>query len=235
MKKITFEVCAENIDAVRAAIIGGADRVELCRELDLDGLTPHVDTIREAVALAQESSREFGVMVLVRQRDGDFIYNAEEKRIMTDDIKRICHLGVDGIVIGALTPALKVDTQWTKAVTEIAHSQELSVTFHRAFDRAANLYDALECLVDIGVDRILTSGGQPDVVSGIEILTSLNRLAAGRISIMPGGSVRSSNISRLYRNVGASEYHGSCRQRLANGEFATDPEEIKRIIDILNQ
>ncbi len=235
MDKIKFEVCAENINAVKAAIKAGADRVELCRDLALDGLTPDEDTIRRAVALARGSSRRFEVMVLVRPRSGGFIYNHEEKRTMTDSIRTICGLGADGVVTGSLAPDMTVDADWMKEAVELAHSNGLSATFHRAFDHVADPAEALGTLIDIGVDRILTSGGRPDVISGIDELAALNRMADGRISIMPGGGVKSSNISRLHSVVGASEYHGSCRRTSADGNCSTDLQEIKLIVDILNR
>lgn len=234
MSKYKFEVCAENIKAVKAAIEGGADRVELCRDLDADGLTPDEVAIQEAVALAHHSNRHFEVMVLIRPRSGNFIYDDEEKRIMADGIKNVCSLGADGVVIGALTPEMTVDADWIKNAVEIAHEKGLSVTFHRAFDHVADFGEALECLIDIGVDRILTSGGHPDVDSGIDVLAALNRISAGRVSIMPGGGVNSSNISRLRHAIGASEYHGSCCRMAADGNRATDPQEVKRIVNILN-
>lgn len=235
MNECKLEVCAENLAAVEAALAGGAHRVELCSNLALDGLTPDDDTISRAVILAREAGRPFDIMVLVRPRPGDFIYTDDEKLAMVESIRHICRLGADGIVIGALKPDMTVDATWIKEAAAIGRAHGLSVTFHRAFDHVADFSDALETLVEIGVDRILTSGGCADVNQGMDNLAALHRLARGRISIMPGGGVTSDNIGRLRRTVGATEFHGSCRKLKCDGLYATDVSEVKRIVDILNE
>lgn len=230
MSKYLFEVCSTSIEDVKAAIAYGADRVELCRDLDTGGLTPDYDTIRAAVKLARDAGRPFSVMVLVRSREGDFIYSEAEKELMKRSVDEICDLGVDGVVVGALNPDLSIDLAWTTQIVELAHAKKCSVTFHRAFDRVVDFDQALNDVIAAGADRILTAGGCYGAERGIDTLTKLVRRADGRIIVMPGGGVRSSNISHLRDTINATEYHSSCR--IANQQSAS-PLEVQEIVSLL--
>lgn len=233
MEKCLFEVCSANIDDVIAAIEGGADRVELCRNLEEDGLTPDYDTIKKAVGLAQNAGRSFGVMVLVRCRAGGFVYTDEEKALMKRSVADIIKLGVDGVVVGSLNPDMKVDTEWIDQIVEMAHKSDVSVTFHRAFDYVADFGEALDALIGIGVDRILTAGGREGAEKGSEILSQLIRQADGRIIVMPGGGVRSYNVSYLQKMTGAREYHSSCRCASVGGHRGANIAKIRKIAQFL--
>lgn len=235
-KEITkpmLEVCCASLEDVAAAIEGGADRVELCRDLEADGLTPEYDTVRKAVAMARDAGRPFRVMVLVRSRDGGFIYAPEEKEEMCRSVADIIAMGVDGVVVGSLNPDLTVDTAWTREIVEMVHARNLSVTFHRAFDHVTDFAQALEDLVAAGVDRVLTAGGTNGAERDADTLARLVRQAAGRIVVMPGGGVRSSNIARLRAATRAVEFHSSCR--LLAAPSVVSPSEVRNLANALNQ
>lgn len=230
MNKYLFEVCSTSIDDVKAAIACGADRVELCRDLDTGGLTPDYDTIRATVELARKAGRPFSVMVLIRSREGNFIYSEAEKTLMKRSVDEICDLGVDGVVIGALNPDLSIDTVWATQIVELAHAKNCSVTFHRAFDRVTDFDKALDEVIATGADRILTAGGCYGAERGIDTLAQLVRRADGRIIIMPGGGVRSANISHLRDTINATEYHSSCR---IDAQQNASPLEVQKIASLL--
>lgn len=233
MNDCQFEVCSSSIDDVVAAIEGGADRVELCRNLEEDGLTPDYGTIRAAVGLARKAGRHFTVMVLVRCRAGGFVYTGEEKAFMKRSVAEIISLGADGVVVGSLNPDGTVDSCWVSEIVEMARASGLSVTFHRAFDHVADFSKALDDLIEIGVDRILTSGGRDGAEKGANTLSRLISRADDRIIVMPGGGVRSSNISYLKRTTGAGEYHSSCRCTSAGGHNGASVEEIRKVAQFL--
>lgn len=235
MSNSQLEVCSSSIDDVVAAIEGGADRVELCRNLEEDGLTPDYETIKAAVGQSRNAGRHFAVMVLVRCRAGGFVYTDEEKALMKRSVAEIITLGVDGVVVGSLNLDGTVDSSWVKEIVEMAHASGLSVTFHRAFDHVADFSKALEELVSAGVDRVLTAGGHDGAAKGADTLSKLISRAGDRIIVMPGGGVRSSNISYLKRTTGAGEYHSSCRYTSAGGHNGANVEEIRKIAQFLKE
>lgn len=231
-EKTDFEVCCETVEAVREAILGGASRVELCQALPLDGLTPSAAAINLSAQLRDETRdhEPIKLMVLIRPREGNFIYSELEKDVMLADIEMAASLGADGVVIGALTSELTIDAQWTLRAVQKARRLGLSVTFHRAFDRVINPLEALEFLADAGVDRILTSGQAPSALEGTDMLRQLVERSAGRISIMPGAGISSGNIAEIRRLTGATEFHGSARLRNHDRELATDRREVAAIV-----
>ena len=228
--KIIFELCAETIAACIAARDGGADRIELCSALSEDGLTPSHGFIRAAVALSG-----LPVHVLVRPRGGNFVYSEEEFKLMRDDILHARELGASGVVIGVLNPDATVDVVRTRALVELA--SPLEVTFHRAFDSTFALEAALEDVISTGSHRLLTSGGQPDVLQGAPSLRRLNEIAAGRIAIAAGGGLRLENARDVALKAGVQQVHGSLRRKIATekagvlssgtSSYIVDPEDIR--------
>ena len=174
--------------------------MELCRRLDLGGLTP---------ALAEmEASRHalpIPLHVLIRPRAGDFVYTDGELAEMVDAIAAARELGADGVVLGALTPGRTVDELAMRQLLRAAHA--LSVTFHRAFDEVADQAVALATLIEMGVERILTSGGMPTALAGADRLRTLVEAAGDRLTVMAGGSVRPANVAELVRRSGVREVH----------------------------
>ncbi len=240
---MTFELCAETIEACVAAREGGAHRIELCSGLSEGGVTPSHGLIVEAV---EQSG--LPVHVLVRPRGGDFVYSAAEIDVMRRDILHIKELGAAGVVFGILRSDGRVDVEATRALVQLA--RPLKVTFHRAFDAAASLPEALEDVIATGADRLLTSGGQPDVVAGSAVLAELVRLAGSRIDIAVGGGLRLENAAALARATQAKHFHGSLRRRVdqpvvareSSGEGASfgsryivDAEDVRSLIRCLEQ
>lgn len=204
------EVCVESIDAVQAAQQGGTDRVEPCAGLSEGGLTPSLGTVRGALAVARVP-----VHVIVRPRGGDFLYSDSEFASVLDDVRLFREVGVQGVVIGCLTPDAQVDVPRTQALIEQAGP--LSVTFHRAFDLTTDSTQALEQLIDCGVARVLTSGQQETAPEGAACLNTLLDHAAGRIIILGCGRIRPASVAQLLRQVPLTEIHFSAQQPVPSG------------------
>ncbi|MFC3504942.1 copper homeostasis protein CutC [Micromonospora krabiensis] len=197
----TFEICIDSVEGALAAEAAGAERVELCSALFEGGLTPSIGTIETAL----RSVDRIRVHVIVRPRAGDFIYSPSEVEAMVRDVRAAVAAGAHGIVIGALTAEGDVDVPTTRALIEAAGG--VSITFHRAFDMVRDPYAALEQLIELGVDRVLTSGQEVSVLEGAPLIAELVRRAGDRIIVMPGGGITPRNIARIIEATGASEYH----------------------------
>ena len=198
-----LEVCCADLDSVLAAKAGGAHRVELCEALELDGLTPRSELIGKAV----ESG--IRVHVLIRPREGDFVYTEAEVRLMIQQIAEARQLGAQGVVWGALTGEGRIDMPLCRRLMEA--SRGMSVTFHRAFDVCREPLVTLEDIISLGCHRLLTSGQAPSAQQGIPLLRQLVAQAAGRIIIMPGAGVSPQNAAQILSETGATEIHGSLR------------------------
>lgn len=209
MRKL--EVCCGDLQSVRAAIEGGAHRVELCEALELDGLTPSEAMMESAIGMG------IPVQVLIRVREGDFVYNKDEICKMRNDIRLARKLGAAGVVIGALMPDGSIDEEAIRCMMDEAEG--LSVTFHRAFDVCRKPEEALEKIISLGCHRLLTSGQAPTAELGIPMLKKLIEQADGRIIIMPGAGVNPQNASRILEETGAIEIHGSLRR---NGHISAE-------------
>lgn len=193
-----------------AAQRAGADRIELCAGPEEGGVTPSAGLIRTA-----RETIQIPLYPIIRPREGDFFYDDEECRIMLGDIDYCKHLGCDGVVIGLLKPDGSIDERRCARLVEAAYP--MGVTFHRAFDRAADPFESLESIIRIGCERILTSGQRPVAMEGAVLIRELVRAADDRIVIMPGSGVRSANIAELVEKTGAREYHTSARMRQPTG------------------
>lgn len=202
--KYIIEIATSDFETTRSAVEGGADRIELCANLAEGGTTPSFGTIKQCCETFTVS-----LYPIIRPRGGDFLYTKEEFEVMLQDIKLCKQLGCDGLVIGLLNMDGSIDIARTARLIEIAYP--LGVTFHRAFDRCKDPFTALEQLIEIGCERILTSGQQPSVVDGVDLVAELNRIADERIIIMPGSGVRKENIKMLAEKTGCTEFHSSLR------------------------
>lgn len=200
----------DSVASALAAETGGAQRVELCDYLAGGGTTPSAGMI----AVVRNSIR-IGLHVLIRPRRGDFLYTAAECAVMKHDIQVCRDLGVDGVVIGALTKEGNIDLALTQELMEAAGA--MNVTFHRAFDLVADPYKALDDLLQLKVQRLLTSGQQESALQGANLIKELNRRAAGRLSVMPGGGVSPANVRELVARTGVSEVHASVRTAVESG------------------
>ncbi|MBQ9576277.1 MAG: copper homeostasis protein CutC [Muribaculaceae bacterium] len=208
MKRDEFmvEVCANGVESCLAAQEGGADRVELCAGIPEGGTTPSYGEIKVARRVLTTTR----LHVIIRPRGGDFLYSDLEVERMAQDIGMCRDLGVDGVVFGCLKADGTIDVEKNRYLMEC--SRGMSVTMHRAFDRAADPQRALEEIIDLGFDRILTSGQQPKAVQGVELLAKLNRQAAGRIILMAGSGVTEQNIRDIREATGLHEFHFSGRE-----------------------
>lgn len=199
-----LEVCCGTLESAQNALAGGAGRIELCAALDEGGLTPSYG-LMHAVAHLKGIRKH----VLIRPRGGDFLYSEAEVNLMLEDIALVRRLGLDGVVVGALLPDGDIDVPTMRRL--MAAAGGLSVTFHRAFDLCRDKSAALERLVELGVNRVLTSGGAPTAWAGRETLRHLVEQAAGRIGILPGAGVTPENAADILRATGACEIHASLR------------------------
>ena len=205
--KYIIEIATSDFLTTKSAVEGGADRVELCANLAEGGTTPsygHIKKCREA----------FNVLIypIIRPRGGDFLYNDAEFEIMLQDVKLCKQLGCDGVVIGLLNKDGTIDIKRTSVLVETAYP--LGVTFHRAFDRCRDPFEAMEQLIQTGCERILTSGQKPLAVDAVEIIAQLVKVADERIIIMPGSGVRKENIKMLAEQTGCVEFHSSLRGKI---------------------
>jgi copper homeostasis protein len=240
-KTFALEVAANSLASALAAQEGGANRIELCAALELGGLTPSYAQI----ALARERVR-IPIYVLIRPRTGDFVYSDDEYETMQRDIETCAALGCDGVVIGALDSSGSVDTARCRSL--ITSAGRLGVTFHRAFDMSDDPRQALEDIIALGCERVLTSGAQPDAPAGAALIRTLVEQAADRITVMPGAGVTAENIAALRALTGAREFHASAKRELPSrmragntlsgmtaGEVLSDVEQVRALVAALSR
>ncbi len=243
-----IEICANSAASAVAAQAGGAHRVELCAGMPEGGTTPSMGE----VSVARDLLTTTKLHVIIRPRGGDFLYSDIEQEIMLRDVIMAKQMGVDGVVFGALTADGDVDMEFMREL--MAEAKGLSVTFHRAFDMCRSPKEALEKIVSLGIDRILTSGQQVTAEDGIPLIKELVEQAAGRIVIMPGCGVNAGNIRKIAEGTGAGEFHLSARSgmdsamRYRNAHVSmggtvtideykisiTDPEKVRAALGALN-
>jgi copper homeostasis protein len=206
-KSYKVEIIAFTIEACSVIEQAGANRIELCANPTEGGTTPSygmIKSAREAVGIS--------LFPIIRPRGGDFLYTDAEYRLIEDDVKLCKQLGCDGVVLGLLQKDGSIDVKRTARLVELAYPME--VTFHRAFDHCRDPLEALEQLIKIGCQRILTSGQKPLATEGADLLAELVEKAADRIIIMPGSGVRPDNIAALAQKTGAVEFHASLRTQV---------------------
>lgn len=250
-----LEVCCGNPESVDAAVLGGARRIELCTDLEADGLTPPTTWIREA----KSHYPSLTVHVLIRPRAGDFVYSPAEVDVMSFQVEEALEAGADGIVLGALTPEGDVDVPLMSQLVSLVESYNLaaelvqsdlchaandshffpgparrvSITFHRAFDRCRRPFEALEQIIALGCDRILTSGQAATAEAGAATLRELQRRAGGRIGILPGGGVSPGNAARILATTSCTEIHASASVT-RGGKKVTDADLVAGILSAIN-
>jgi len=222
---ITLEVCANSTQSAIEGQKGGAVRIELCDNLSEGGTTPSLSQIDLSRQLI-----DIQLNILIRPREGDFLYSNLEFEIMKQDIHFCGKAKCDGVVFGILNRDGSVDVERNSELVNIARQYNMSITFHRAFDRCADIFKSLEDVIDLGCHRILTSGGKKTALEGKEIIRELIDASGDRIIIMPGGGITETNISELVKATSLKEFHGSFRSRYNGGM-----QYISPVFDDINE
>lgn len=235
-----LEICSFNLTSALIAQQAGAHRVELCASPEEGGTTPSPGFL-----LAARKLLHIDLYPIIRPRGGDFLYTEEEFGTMLNDIAFCKEADVNGVVIGLLNPDGTIDKRRASFLVNAAYP--MGVTFHRAFDWAINPFEAMEDIIDIGCERILTSGQRPTAMEGAKLINELVRQADDRIIIMPGSGIRAQNIAALMEQTDAPEYHTSARTRAQsrmeyvnesmkedNSAVIVDEEEVKKIIGLIS-
>ncbi len=227
-----LEICTNSYQSAKNAQEAGAHRIELCQELSAGGITPSYGLLKQVL-----DNLEIPVFVLIRPRGGNFAYSEIEFEIMKTDIQLCKELGCHGIVSGVLNSDKTIDLNRTKELVEL--SKPLAFTFHRAFDEVENAKEALGQLIDLRVERVLTSGQKASAESGIVLLQALNEISKGRITILAGSGVSAENAHK-FKAIGLKEIHASASSQFEenNSLFSmpltySDPQKIKAILDAI--
>ncbi len=200
---VLVEAAVESLDDALAAVDGGADRLELCGNLTLGGITPERELIAGVLA-----SVNVPVLVMIRPRGGSFLYSTRELDRMKRDTEAAIQLGAAGVVLGVLDAQNRVDVDQTRTLAELAGPDQ--VTFHRAIDRTPDALDAMDALLELGIGRVLTSGGAPTAGEGVERLAALVSRAEERLVVVAGGGVRANTVREVVERSGVREVHARC-------------------------
>jgi copper homeostasis protein len=240
--QIKIEICVGDLQSALEAGKGGADRIELCDNLLVGGTTPSAGTIREACRRLS-----IPVHVLIRPRAGDFLPSESELAAMRSDILTARDLGAAGVVFGVLQPDGTIAREQTARLVELA--RPMSCTFHKAFDQVAEPEEVLDVLIELGIDRVLTSGGRPTALEGVPVLKSLVERADQRIAILAGGRLAAENLGEIVARTGVREVHlGSAvtrtitsRMNLAPNDGSeihwtgVDADRVRAIVDLVRK
>jgi len=206
---ITLEICIDNYQSILNAQKAGADRLELCSALGVEGLTPSPSLVKFA-----KENFTGSLQAMIRHRAGDFYYDEMDQKIMLDDLKTMLELNVDGIVTGALTKENKVDKEFLKPFIELAKQAGKELTFHRAIDLTTDIYTSTQEIIELGFDRVLTSGAKPNVIQGLETIKSLQEKFGNQIQIMPGGGINSNNVENILNTTEVTNIHCSASKKI---------------------
>jgi copper homeostasis protein len=227
-RKCLLEISVESLEAAMAAERGGADRIELCGNLSIGGITPGAELLR-----AVRAQLRIPIFSMVRPRAGDFAYSAGEFAEMKRSMAGAKESGADGVVLGILTRDLRVDVARTRELVQSA--KPLPVTYHRAFDEAADLRQALEDVIASGAKRVLTSGGTKSALEGAAVLADLIEAAEERIIIVPGAGINAANIGKVAPRTKAREFHSGLGTSLPYGsqEYKRFEEEVRKLAEQL--
>jgi len=220
---IRFEVCTNSYQSTLNAIEGGAQCAELCEALEVGGVTPSFGTLLK-VSRIVEKSEKFDVRVLIRCRPGNYIYNNDEIDTMCWDINVARNLGFEGVVIGALNEKGELDVPAIKKM--MAVGKGMKFTFHRAIDACKNPLEAMETLINLGFDKVLTSGGKPTAFEGIEMIAEMQKRFGNKIKIMAGGGVKLNNIKEILLKTGVKNCHASLTTVVENYHSELYPNQV---------
>ena len=225
-RKCLLEISVETLEGAMAAERGGADRIELCGNLSVGGVTPDAELLR-----AVREQVRIPIFSMVRPRAGDFVYSGAEFSEMRRSIADAKESGMNGVVLGALSKNHRVDVERARELVESA--KPLPVTYHRAFDESSDLHQALEDVIQSGAKRILTSGGTKSALEGAAVLAKLIEAAGERIVILPGAGISGFNIVEVTRRTRAREFHSGLSAAIPYGskEYKRFEEEVRKLAE----
>lgn len=237
MDRVLLEVCCGSADDVIEAYRAGADRAELNCDLFHGGLTPTLGSL-----IAAKRAADIPVMAMVRPREGGFCYTGTEFAAAVEDAKLLLAHGADGLVFGFLRTDGTLDVERTRVLADLAREAGKTAVFHRAVDVVPNWREALDALIELGVDRVLTSGQEPNVPQGAQTIREMAEYAAGRIEILPGGGVNARNLDWVIRHTGCRQVHMTGHRQMADpsasngrgihfGSCLYPPEDQYRVVD----
>ncbi|AJC48749.1 copper homeostasis protein CutC [Allofrancisella guangzhouensis] len=223
---VTLEICVDNYQSIINAQKASADRLELCSALGVEGLTPSPSLVKFA-----KDNFKGSLQAMIRHRAGDFYYNRIDQQIMLDDLKAMLELDVDGIVIGALTEKNKIDKEFLEPFIKLTKQSGKELTFHRAIDLTTDIKTSIKEAIELGFDRILTSGAATSVIKGLPTIKSLQQEFGNQIQIMPGGGINSHNIKEILDTTKVANIHCSASKRILRNDdfkvFSQSALEIK--------
>jgi copper homeostasis protein len=208
LERLTLEVCVDSVDGLLAAAEGGADRIELCSALEIGGLTPSAGLLRMAARCPVP------VVAMIRPRGGDFCFNEDETALMLHEIDAVADAGLQGVVLGTSLPDGRLDRRTLERLVARAAGHGLRSTLHRAIDLCPDLAEATRQAIDLGFERILTSGGEKSAPQGLAGLARCFEAAGGRIAIMPGAGIHADNVQQLREALPLTDVHASCSEPL---------------------
>lgn len=220
MSNCVVEIAVTDFITAQSAVKGGADRIELCAGLSEGGITPSFGLIKQC-----REQLNTTLFPIIRPRSGDFLYTREEFELMMYDVGVCKQLGCNGVVVGFLQQDGQIDARRTAQVVQEAYPMQ--VTFHRAFDRCRDAFEALEVIIQTGCTRILTSGQKPKAIDALDTLRQLVSAAGNRISIMPGSGVTAMNVEEIKEKTGAREFHASLRTTSKSDMHFVNPAFVK--------
>lgn len=225
-KRFLLEISVGSLEVAVAAQRGGADRIELCREQNVGGLTPSSEVMKEA-----RKRLRIPIYVMIRPRAGNFVYSDEEFAAMRESIELAQRLEMDGVVLGILNAERRVDVVRTGELVEMA--EQMEVTFHRAIDEAADPLGAVEAIVETGAERILTSGGRATALEGADTIAKMVASARGRVVILPGAGISGANFREVALRTGATEFHSGLGSALPYGslDYGKFEKEVRRLAE----
>jgi copper homeostasis protein len=225
-RKHLLEISVQTLEGAMAAERGGADRIELCGELSVGGVTPDPGLMLETFANVQ-----IPISAMIRPRAGNFIYSDEEFAVMRTSLRTAYRLQLDGVVLGILTAERRVDVERTRELVTLAKG--MKVTFHRAIDETTDLLAALEDVVRTGATRILTSGGKSSALDGAATIAEMVSRSRGRITILPGAGVNSENAAEVLQKTGASEIHSGLSSAMpyGSGDYKKFEAEVRKLAE----
>lgn len=233
--KYIFEVCVGSIRDGIVAYKKGANRIEINSALELGGLTPQITTVKYL-----KEHIDIPLVAMLRLRTSGFIYNEEEFLQMKMDVKELLEVGVDGIVFGSLNKDKTINKSQTKYICNLTHDYHKEFIFHKAIDETSDIYKSFETLIDIGVDRVLTSGHKDNVLDGLDTLKNLNDKYGNKIQIIAGGGINIDNINNL-KAIGINQFHAGCKEyvkdettKYDNSYIRVDAKKVKELSNLVN-